>query len=126
MEIVIALIGVVSALAGSWLANYLGRKTANRSEFRAFLTDAYAQVTANYLLFIDGKITRSAIVSSIERALMLCPKHIKPSLSALEDAIIDTSDLNVSKLQQLGELYADYDSLVRKHINKMWRPSDRL
>lgn len=130
MEYIIALIGLLGTVAGTifgaLLANYLSGKTASKAELRSFLTDAYTQVTANYLLFIDGKATRGEIVAAIEKTSLLCPPNIKPSLKSLENAVLAVSDIRYDDLSACAACFAVFNSLSREHIDKMWKKRDRV
>ena len=120
-EYVVALIGIGGTVLGAILANLLSVRTASASELRLFLTDAYTQVTANYLLFIDGKATRSEIVSAIEKAMLLCSKDMEAVLRDLEKAVLVVRNVQSADLTRCGNCFSAFRRMERKCIDAMWK-----
>lgn len=118
--------GLLGTIVGALLTHILSRGNALASDLRTFLTDAYTQVTANYLLFIDRKATRSEIVGAIEKASILCPQDIKKLLLELESAVIVVQDVHRADMTSCRIAHEAFLSAARSEIQKMWKDKNGL
>lgn len=96
-----ALFPSATAFLGVLIGAYLARKTTERDTRVRMLAEFYAEVLTNYgkfVLDIHNQEQLTCLLSSIDKARLVCPKGTNEHLIALRTALLEKRDDEDAKL----------------------------
>lgn len=109
-----------ATVTGVLIGNKLSKDSAITNDLRTFITDAYAKVTAEYLLFLDGQAQRSDVIAAIRRALFLCEDDMKAPLKALEASVLKVRDVYNDDISKCGPAFSAFMDASKRSMEYIW------